>query len=172
MEYQMIGHLRTALVGGLFLLVLAVPAAVAYNGEVANQVDVSGGGQFLCPASRTLTATVVDLDGKPLEGVAVTWSTGTVTTTNAQGQASITVTVTATGVITASTAEAVGSVTLTCINPQGGVGGSIGLPRTDTAIPTVVSPSLVSWVLLFGVVAVAIVLVASAKGFSRVARRR
>jgi hypothetical protein len=152
---------RIALLGALFAIVLAAPAALAYDSEVGNQVSVSGGGQFVCPTSRTLTATVVDLQGNPLADVTVTWSTGTVTKTDAQGHTSITLTVTATGVITASTSQAVGSVTLTCI--QGGVGGSIGLPRTDTALPGDSTPSGAWWALL--------VVVLSGVGLVRVARR-
>jgi hypothetical protein len=164
-------RLRIALLGALFSIVIAAPAALAYNGEVGNQIVVSGGGQFVCPVSRILTATVVDLDGKPLEGVTVTWSTGAVTTTDAQGHASITVSVTVTGVITASTAEAVGSVNLTCITE--GVGGSIGLPRTDTSLPTGATPGTVSWAyLLFVMSGAGLFLVVSGTGLARVARRR
>jgi hypothetical protein len=169
----MFGRLRTALLGGLFVLVLAAPAVAAYNGEVGNQVDVSGGGQFVCPTSRTLTATVVDLDGKPLEGVTVTWSTGVTSTTDAAGHATIKVTVAATGVITASTGEAVGSVTFTCITGQGTVGGSIGLPRTDTAVATSASPAVASWLyLLLVVFGGGLVLGGLGKGLSRVDQRR
>ena len=154
---------RIALLGALFAIVLAAPAALAYDSEVGNQVSVSGGGQFVCPTSRTLTATVVDLQGNPLADVTVTWSTGAVTKTDAQGHTSITLTVTASGVITATTSQSVGSVTLTCITGQGGVGGSIGLPRTDTALPSDSSPSGAWWALILVAV--------SGVGLVRVARR-
>jgi hypothetical protein len=157
-------RLRVALPGALLAILLAAPAVLAYDSEVGNQVNVGGGGQFVCPTSRTLTATVVDLQGNPLAGVTVTWSTGAVTTTNAQGHTSITLNVTASGTITASTKEAVGSVTLTCITGEGNVGGTIGLPRTDTALPATTTRLGATWALLL--------VVAFGLGLVRVARRR
>ena len=123
-------RLRVALMGALMALVFAVPTAVAYDGEVGEQVDVDGPGQVVCPASAvTATVTVVDLEGVPLEGVEVTWSTGDVGTTNAAGQHTITFSVTANVVVTATTADgAVGSLTITCVT-QG-----IPLPRTDSSM--------------------------------------
>jgi hypothetical protein len=129
----MMVRLRTALISAAVALVLIVPAAFAYNGEVGAVVDVSGPGQAVCPATgQTYTATVTDTNGNPLEGVTVTWSTGAVGTTDAQGHHSITVDVTTSTTITATVQGASGSITVTCIG-AGAVGGSISLPRTDSA---------------------------------------
>ena len=148
----MVARFRVALLSALVSLVLAAPALLAYNGEVDKQVDVKGPGQVVCPAQATLTATVVDLNGNPLEGVKVTWSTGAVGTTDSHGKTSITINLTASGVVTA-TAEggAVGSLAITCL--QGDVGGAIGLPRTDTAVPGDSAPTTAWWAFLLAVIA-------------------
>src|SRR4051812_25524007 len=164
---QEMARFRIALLGALFSAMLIAPAALGYNGEVEQQVDVNGPIQVVCPAQdRTFTATVVDRDGKPLGGVQVTWSTGQVTTTAANGKTSITVDLTASGSVTATTAGgAVGSHAFTCI--QGQVGGAIGLPRTDTALPADSAPAPSSWA-FFAFVFV----VVAGLGFARVTRRR
>ena len=155
---------RIALLTALFSILLAAPGALAYNGEVEQQIDVNGPIQLVCPAAdRTFTATVVDRDGKPLGGVKVTWSTGEVTTTAANGTTSITVDLTASGSVTATTeGGAVATHAFTCL--QGQVGGAIGLPRTDTVLPANSAPSPAWWVYLpFVVLSI---------GLIRVARRR
>jgi hypothetical protein len=130
----MVLRLRVALLSALVSLVLVAPAALAYNSEVDKQVHIQGPGELVCPGKVTLTATVVDLNGHPLSGVQVTWSTGDIGTTDSQGHNSISVTITATTVVTATAAGgAKASITITCI--QGQVGGTVGLPRTDTALP-------------------------------------
>jgi hypothetical protein len=134
-ERTMIVRSRIALMSAAVALLLLVPSAFAYNGEVGAVVGVEGPESAVCPAAgQTYTATVEDTNGSPLAGVSVSWSTGATTTTNAQGQTSITVTVTGNTTITATANGAVGSIKVTCV--QGGVGGVIGLPRTDTAAPS------------------------------------
>ncbi len=137
-------RLRVALMGALMALAFAVPAALAYDGEVGEQLDIEGPSQVVCPASAiTATVTVVDLAGAPLEGVEVTWSTGDVGTTDAAGQHTITFAVTANVTVTATTADgAVGSLTITCVQ-QG-----IPLPRTDTSLQAESGLAIPLWVYL------------------------
>jgi hypothetical protein len=142
----MVARLRIAIVSALVSLALAAPGALAYDGEVGQQVDVAGASQVLCPTPVSATVTVVDLDGNPLEGVEVTWSTGDVGTTDAAGQDTITVQVTADIVVTATTVgAAVGSLAITCVQE------GITLPRTDTALPADSGAAIPWWayVLLF-----------------------
>ena len=128
-----------SVVGALALLfVLAFPV-LAYEGEVAVQVDVNGPSRAVCPAAVSATVTVVDGNGSPLAGVQVTWSTGEVGTTNASGQHTITVNLSGDVEVTATASGAVGRLLIDCITGEvlGSVGAPTGggLPRTDTVAP-------------------------------------
>jgi hypothetical protein len=143
----MVAKVRLALVSALVWLALAAPAALAYNGEVGEQVDVDGPGRVVCPAAVSATVTVVDLANNPLEGVEVTWSTGATGTTDANGQHTITFQVTSSVTVTATTADgAVGSLVITCVQ------AGISLPRTDTALPADSGAPISWWVYLLVVV--------------------
>ena len=125
----MAAKIRISLVAALVALAIAAPAVIGYDGEVAQQVDVSGPGSVVCPATVSATVTVVDLDGNPLAGVPVTWSTGATGTTDASGQHTITFSVASSVTVTATSSDgAVGSLVINCVQP------GISLPRTDTAL--------------------------------------
>jgi hypothetical protein len=146
-EDKMVAKLRFALVAALVSLVFAAPGVLAYDGEVGGQVDVEGPGRVVCPAAVSATVTVVDLDGNPLAGVAVTWSTGATGITNASGQHTITFQVPSSVTVTATTAGgAVGSLVITCVQ------AGIPLPRTDTALPADSGAPIPWWVYLLVVV--------------------
>ena len=98
---------RSLVVGSaaaLLLLSVVVPATVAYQGQVANQVTVSrAAGVIYCNVPVTVTATVLDAHGTPVDGQTVVWSFGggllagdqigpISATTNASGVATTTVT--------------------------------------------------------------------------------
>jgi hypothetical protein len=88
----------------LLLVCFATSAAVAYQGQVVNQVIVTGpSGTISCDTPLTLTATVLDSHGLPVDNLAVVWTFGagqvtgdqisaTSTTTNASGVTTTTVT--------------------------------------------------------------------------------
>ena len=142
-EDKMVAKVRFALVAALVSLALAAPGALAYNGEVDQVADVDGPRQVVCPAAVSATVTVLDRDAKPLPGIAVTWSTGAVGTTDANGEHTITFQVASSVTVTATTANgAVGSLVITCVQP------GITLPRTDTALRAGSSAPIPSWVYL------------------------
>ena len=100
---------RTRWIAGLsaavVLLTGAVPAS-AYTGQVEGIVTVAVRGTVACAAPATLTATIVDASGAPIEGASVDWSfvtkqsasdkiTKTPTLTNAKGVATTKVTLAA-----------------------------------------------------------------------------
>lgn len=133
---------RTRWLAGLAATAFALVGATTafgYAGEVAAAVTVGGpGGTLECGVPVTVTATIVDKDGKPISGQPVDWTfasspssadeiNSTPTTTDANGVATTTVTfacvsgnreirATADGVA----GEAVLGVT------------AVGLPRADT----------------------------------------
>lgn len=124
-------------------LALAISASVfAYAGEVAGAVSVSGPSTVACGAGLTVTATVVDASGKPIEGQPVFWSfnsspsssdriNDTTTTTDASGVATTTLTlasVAGSREVSATADAVIGSVVI-------GV-ACAALPRTSTAMDT------------------------------------
>jgi hypothetical protein len=156
-EEKMVSKLRLALVSALVSLVLVAPGLLAYDGEVAKQVDVSGPRSVVCPTIVSVTATVVDLNGNPLAGVEVVWSTGAVGTTNASGQHTISVNVTADVTVTATAGGAVGSLVISCVQ-QG-----VPLPRTDTALAAEPGAPAAWWAYLLVALVVPGVLVLAAR---------
>jgi len=72
-----LGH-RLAAVGAAALLLLSVAApAFAYEGQVPNQVTVVGpAGTLVCNTALTVTATVLDASGNPVDNREVVWSFG------------------------------------------------------------------------------------------------
>ncbi len=101
---KLVRSLAAGGVAALLLLAVAAPAAFAYQGQVANQVTVTGpSGTINCDTALTLTATVLDSHGLPVDNLAVVWTFGagqvsgdqigtTSTTTNASGVTTTTVT--------------------------------------------------------------------------------
>ena len=87
----------------LLLLSVAASAALGYQGQVAFQVSVAGpGGTLHCATNITVTATVLDSGGIPVDNRAVVWTFGagqvagdhivtSPTMTNASGVATTTV---------------------------------------------------------------------------------
>jgi hypothetical protein len=87
----------------LLLLSVAASAAFAYEGQIPNQVTVAGPqGTLICNRVVTLTATVLDASGNPVDNQAVVWTFGAgqvagdqivtpSTITNASGVATTTV---------------------------------------------------------------------------------
>lgn len=86
------------------LVLLAATTAFGYAGEVAAEVSVGvPGGTIKCGVAITISATIVDKDGKPIEGQPADWTfasspssadkiNSTPTTTDASGVATTTVT--------------------------------------------------------------------------------
>jgi len=125
--------------GGLLLAIVAVASVAAYAGEVAATVRVNGPSSQVCDTPITISATVEDLAGDPIEGQPVTWSfvsgnvagdviLDTTTTTNANGVATTQVRVSTTPhtvTILAQADDASGTIVidLRCA----------GLPGTNTA---------------------------------------
>ena len=73
-----LGH-RLAAVGAAALLLLSVAAsaAIAYQGQIPTQVTVAGPqGTLICNRVVTLTATVLDSGGNPVDNQAVVWTFG------------------------------------------------------------------------------------------------
>ena len=101
---KLVRSLAAGGVAALLLLAVAAPAAFAYQGQVANQVTVAGpSGTINCDTPLTMTATVLDSHGLPVDNLAVVWTFGagqvsgdqigtTSTTTNASGVTTTTVT--------------------------------------------------------------------------------
>lgn len=120
---------RAAIVLAVAALALGMaPSALGYEGEVANQVSVNAPGNLDCLTTVTVTATVVDSTGKPIEGQPVIWSSGGTTSTDQDGHATTTVAVPVGGTtVSAQADDAQGSAAIGCVL------AAIGLPRTDTA---------------------------------------
>jgi hypothetical protein len=138
-----LGHrLAAAGVAALLLLTVGAPAAFAYEGQVTHQITVAGpAGTLLCKTSLTVTATVLDALGNPVDNRAVVWTFGagmvtgdqvvTVSTmTNATGVATTTVKlacVVGNRTIIATSEPSTGQVVLGIT--------AIGLPPTGTTPP-------------------------------------
>ena len=138
-----LGHRLTAS-GAVALLLLSVGASAAfgYAGQVAQQVTVAGpAGTLSCNTALTVTATVLDAGGKPVDNRAVAWTFGAgkvtgdqivtaSTTTNALGVTSTTVKLACTvgnRTIVATATPASGQLVL-------GIAAT-GLPPTSTIPP-------------------------------------
>ena len=136
-----LGH-RLAAAGAVALLLSSVAASAAfgYAGQVVQQVTVAGpAGTLPCNTVLTVTATVLEAGGFPVDNRAVVWSFGagqlagdqiiTVnTTTNASGVTSTTVKlacIVGNRTIIATATPASGQVVLGIT--------AVGLPPTDTS---------------------------------------
>jgi len=113
------------------VVLIAAPAVLAYRGQVPKQVTVS----VVCGPPCVATATVIDVDGKPVTDQVVMWKidapatvSPTQSTTNAQGEATTTVTLSSatSPTITATAGDAFGTVVVKCSTGE-------GLPNTSTA---------------------------------------
>ena len=153
---------RVTLAASMLLLALSMaPAVAGYDGEIASHVGVSGA----CPAptSATVTtalaaptnalvsATVVDNGGNPIPGVEVVFSVDGVVlataTTDQNGRAAAGLPLPpGDTLVQANVGTIEGRAVVIC--PAGGVGGVIGMPRTDTA-----PPGVPLWLLLVGAAA-------------------
>jgi hypothetical protein len=136
-----LGHRLAATgVAALLLLSVAAPAVMGYAGQVVNQITVGGPtGTLACNTPLTVTATVLDAGGHPVDNRAVVWSIGTgkvagdqvvtvSTMTNATGVATTTVKlacVVGNRTIIATSDTLTGQVVLGIT--------AIGLPPTSTA---------------------------------------
>jgi hypothetical protein len=62
-------------VASLLLLSVAASAAIAYEGQITQQVTVAGpAGTLACNTALTVTATVLDASGNPVDNRAVVWT--------------------------------------------------------------------------------------------------
>lgn len=137
-----------ALLGAVLLAVLTTATALAYAGEVAATVEVSGAsGPQACDTPITITARVEDINGDPIDGQPVTWSFAsgnvagdtildTETTTDVNGIATTQVQFACSPhsvTVEAQADDATGSGVLSSTGD--------GLPRTDTA-PGSTAPSM------------------------------
>lgn len=67
---------RTRLFGGIFAVILGLSLAAtasAYQGTVPGSVTISVKGGGVCGTPITVTATVLDAEGKPVAGKSVDW---------------------------------------------------------------------------------------------------
>ena len=134
-------------VAALLLLSVVAPAVMGYAGQVANQITVAGpAGTLVCNTNLTVTATVLDAGGNPVDNRAVVWTFGAgkvtgdqivtaSTTTNAMGVATTTVKlacVVGNRTVIATSAPSTGQVVL-------GITAT-GLPPTGTTPPTPMWP--------------------------------
>ncbi len=134
------GRLGRAALAAVLLSAIAVSAVFAYAGQVAAQVSVAGpSGALACNTPITVSATVLDVNGKPFDSTAVTWSfssgaqsgdriSPTRSTTDANGVATTTVTlacVAGSRTLAATAGTVVGSAVLGLT--------SSGLPNTSAA---------------------------------------
>jgi hypothetical protein len=70
-------RLAAAGAAGLLLLSVAASAAIAYEGQIPNQVTVAGpAGILSCNKALTVTATVLDASANPVDNQAVVWTFG------------------------------------------------------------------------------------------------
>ena len=135
-------------------LVLLIPGAVAgYAGEVAGSIVISAG-STACNRPLSVSATVLDSQGKPISGQRVAWGfTGTAvagdsispgsSTTNSTGVAQATVKLACTPdtrTLRATADQVSGTAVLTPLLSgvlgTTGLPGLPGLPQTSTAPPT------------------------------------
>ena len=142
---------RTGWIAGLAAVALLLTTAVTafgYQSQVDGTVTVAVRGTVVCGGGLTLTATFVDVNGKPVAGQSVAWSfvtslsasdkiSSTPTTTNSKGVATTSVTLGPVGgsrtiKATAGTVSATAVLNASCLS--GGV-----LPATST-LPTQAAP--------------------------------
>ena len=137
-------HRRTRWIAGFSALTLVLglaTTAAAYQGQVPGSITVRALGSTACGTPLTVTATVLDATGAPIDGQSVAWNL--VTTLSSQDEVNRTPTTTdAQGVATTT-------VTLACVNGSrsvravaGDIAGEAvmnvavqGLPNTST-LPT------------------------------------
>ncbi len=101
---KMLARLGGAVLAGALLSAIAATAVLGYAGQVAGQVSVAApSGTIACNTPVTVSATILDVNGKPFDNTTVTWSfksgaqagdkiSPTTSTTNAAGVATTTVT--------------------------------------------------------------------------------
>jgi hypothetical protein len=146
---------RSLAAGGfaaLLLLGVGASAAFAYQGQVANLVTVTGpSGTTACNTPLTLTATVLDSHGLPVDNLAVVWTFGagqltgdqivpTSTTTNASGVTTTTLTlacIAGNRTVVASAAPAGGQLVISPEFVQGATATPVASGRSVTPPPTV-----------------------------------
>ena len=99
-----LARLGRATLAAALLSAIAASTVFGYAGQVAAQVSVAGPtGNIVCNTPVTVSATVLDVNGKPFDATTVTWSfksgeqagdkvSPTTSTTNADGVATTTVT--------------------------------------------------------------------------------
>jgi hypothetical protein len=137
---KMVARLGSAVMAGAFLSAIAATAVFGYAGQVAGQVSVAGpSGTIACNTPVTVSATVLDVNGKPFDNTQVTWSfksgtaqsgdkiNPTTSMTNASGVATTTVTlacVAGSRTVNAASGSFVGGAVLGIT--------SAGLPNTST----------------------------------------
>ena len=136
---KMLQRLGAAVVAGTLLSAIMATAVFGYAGQVATQVSVAGpSGVIACKTPVTVSATVLDANGNPIDNTTVTWSfksgaqTGdtispTTSMTNASGVATTTVTlacVAGSRTVDAKSGTSVGGAVLGIT--------SAGLPPTST----------------------------------------
>lgn len=161
-------RLGGAVLAGALLATLATSAVFAYAGQVAGQVSVAApSGTVACNSPVTVSATVLDINGKPFDNTSVTWSfksgqqagdtiAPATSMTNASGVATTTVTLACKAgsrTVDATAGTIVGSAVLGIT--------STGLPNTSTLPAPAGTPA---WEL--GVAALAVLL-----GLALVARQ-
>ena len=149
-------RLLAAGVAGLALVVLAAPGAVAYNGQVATSVSLSGpAGGAQCSTDLPVSVTVLDTAGHAVTDTAVTWGWAS---TAVAGDSIVDSTT-----ITDSSGASSTAVRLACVSGdrtlQAHVGDAfgslvlgvqaVGLPRTDT------SPVTMPWATIASLVVAA-----------------
>lgn len=129
-------------------LLLSAAIASGYTGQVAATANVAVRGEVTCAAPFTVTATILDVDGAPVDELAVAWAF--VTTQSADDTVGTTPTMTdATGVATTTVSLGAANGERTIRATAGDVSASVvvtgvcgGLPRTSTAAPAPPAASL------------------------------
>jgi hypothetical protein len=130
----------SGLIGGVLLALFMAGIVAAYSGQVAGTVEVSSpSGPQACNTPITITARVIDVNGKPIDAQVVTWAFGgdsvtgdtildASTTTNLGGIATTQARFACTphSVTISATAQTETGTTVVNVSGQ-------GLPRTDTA---------------------------------------
>jgi len=142
---------RTEWIAGLAAVALLLTTAVTafgYQNTVDGTVTVAVRGAVVCGGGLTLTATFVDVNGKPVAGQSVAWSfvtslsasdkiSSTPTTTNSKGVATTSVTLGPVG--GSRTIKAIaGTVSATAVLNAACLSGGV-LPATST-LPTQTAP--------------------------------
>ena len=158
-------------VAAVLLLSVAASATFAYQGQIVNQVTVTGpAGSISCGVPLTLHATLLDSNGVAVDNRAVVWTFGAghvtgdqigqpSTTTNALGVATTTVTLAClvgNRTIVATAGSSSGQTVLILGQIVGGATGSPAAGTTTTPPPTagssptgIINGSTPMWVLVF-----------------------